>query len=821
MATGRAERPAGRAETAEPVRVPRSTYRLQITPSFTLADAAAWVPYLHGLGADWVYLSPLLQSAAGSDHGYDVVDHSRTDAARGGRAGLAGLADAAHAAGMGVLVDIVPNHVGIASAPESLWWWDVLRLGRGSPHAAAFDIDWAAGDDKVLLPVLGDEPDALDRLRVDGDVLRYFEHTFPLAPHSAGAADTPREVHDAQHYRLVNFRLADTDLNYRRFFAVSSLAAIRVEDPAVFAGAHAEIRRWFEAGWVDGLRVDHPDGLADPRRYLADLAALTGGRYTVVEKILEPGEEVPIGWRCSGTTGYDTLALIDRLLIDPAGRDTLEALDTELRGGAADWARMVHDAKRAVADGILGSEVRRVARVLQRGSARAERSDDPGEGDDARLIDAIAELAACFPVYRSYLPSAAEYLDRALADARRRRPDLDTTLAEVSSAARPGGSEAATRLEQTSGAVMAKGVEDRAFYRYPRLTSLTEVGGDPSIFAVDVAAFHRAQQHRLSTWPDGMTTLSTHDTKRGEDVRARIDVLAEIPGEWARTVRHWLHATDFPDRVLGQLILQTAVGAWPVEPDRLHGYALKAAREAGVGTGWIDPDDAFEAKLHALVDACYDATSIGAEIDALAARLRPFGWSNSLAAKAIQITAPGVPDVYRGTELWQNSLVDPDNRRLFDAFTPDGAAESLGRLDAGWLPPIDATGAAKLLITSRALRARRDRPDLFTDYRPVDAQGPAADHVVAFDRGGAVTVATRLPFGLAARGGWRDTSVALPAGAWHDAFTGAVFEGRPAVSGAEARLPGRGADGRAVILDASELLARYPVALLLPADRPR
>jgi (1->4)-alpha-D-glucan 1-alpha-D-glucosylmutase len=769
-----------------PRRAPRSTYRLQITAGFPLQRAAELVGYLHRLGADWVYCSPLLQAEPGSDHGYDVIDHGRTDAARGGRTGLAALADAAHQAGLGVLVDIVSNHVGVATPEHSVWWWDVLARGADSPHAAAFDIDWDAGGGRLRLPVLGDGPDELDALEIRDGRLHYYDHAFPIA--EGTGSGTPRQVHERQHYELINFRRADAELNYRRFFAVSTLAGIRVELPEVFAASHTEIDYWMEQGWVDGLRVDHPDGLADPAGYLRDLAGLTGGGYTVVEKILEPGEELPADWACAGTTGYDTLALLDRLLVDPAGRDALDELDAELRseqsGSVAPWADLVHDSKRAVADTLLRSEVLRLARLV------------PDLADPDRTADAIAEVLACFPVYRSYLPDGADHLAAALTSAQQRRSDLAGVIADVGAEVRRAGTELSVRMQQTSGAVMAKGVEDCAFYRYPRLTSLTEVGGDPGVFSVTADEFHLEQRRRLADWPDGMTTLSTHDTKRGEDVRARIDVLSEIPADWADAVHRCLARTGFPDRVLANLLLQTAVGAWPIERDRLHGYAEKAAREAGDSTGWIDPDAAFEERLHALVDACYDDPVVAPAVTGMADRTRPFGWSNSLAAKLIQLTLPGVPDVYRGTELWQNSLVDPDNRLPVDASV---AADLLDRLDAGWQPPVDVTGAAKLLVTSRALRARRDRPELFTGYLPVTATGPAADHLVGFDRGGAVTLATRLPVGLASAGGWGDTVVRLPAGSWSEALTGRPLQVEP---GDE---PVRVAD----------LLSAYPVALLL------
>jgi (1->4)-alpha-D-glucan 1-alpha-D-glucosylmutase len=739
--------------------VPRSTYRLQITEDFSLDDAAGLVPYLQALGADWVYLSPVLAAEPGSGHGYDVVDHGEIDESRGGTEGLQAIAEAAHAAGLGVLVDIVPNHVGVATPALSVWWWDVLARGRASQYADAFDIDWDAGGGKLRLPVLGDGDDELDALRLQDGELRYYDNRFPIAEGTEGG--TAREVHARQHYELMSYRRADAELNYRRFFAVNTLAGIRVERPEVFDTSHREIGRWARRGWIDGLRIDHPDGLADPEGYLRRLADLIEGRYVLVEKIIEGEETVPPSWACAGTTGYEALAALDRLFVDPAAEPVLDLLDTQLRGGLrVDWEAMTRSTKRAVADGILRSEVLRLARLVP-------------EIDGAD--DAIAELLSSFSVYRTYLPKGSQYLAEAVERAVANRPEIAETIQQV--AARLLGevdSEFSIRLQQTSGMVMAKGVEDCAFYRWTRLTSLTEVGGEPAQFALRPDELHSISDQRLQRTPATMTTLSTHDTKRSEDVRARISVISELPNEWAAAVRRWLRLAPLPDGPLANLVFQAAVGAWPIERPRLQAYVEKAAREAGVSTEWIDSDEAFERKLAGLVDTIYDGPELAAEIAAMADRLAPFGWSNALAAKLIQLTGPGVPDVYQGTELWDLSLVDPDNRRPVDFRR---RVEILERLDGGWVPEIDAEGAAKLLVVSRALRLRRDRPELFTEYTAIGASGPAAEHVFAFDRGGALTVATRLPAGLHAAGGWRETSLYLPPGPWRDELTGRTVHG--------------------------------------------
>ncbi len=774
-------------------RRPASTYRVQVSADFPLTAAAELADYLRTLGADWFYLSPLLAATPGSTHGYDVVDHSRVDPQRGGPDGLERLSRAAGSRGIGVLVDIVPNHMGVGVPHANAWWWDVLTHGQHSVHAHAFDIDWAAGGGRVRIPVLGKsiaDAAASGALRVEEGELRYHDHRYPLAPGTADDGADAATVHERQHYELMHWTRADAELNYRRFFGVNELAAVRVELPDVFADTHREIARWVSAGLVHGLRVDHPDGLLDPGRYLDDLAEATGGCYVLVEKILEPGEQLPPFWATAGTTGYDALGDIDRVLVDPAGRSRLGALDARLRGHDTPWHDLIHGTKRAIADGLLRSEVNRLVREL-RGAG------DAGQHADEQLADAIAELLACFPVYRSYLPFGIEHLEHALADAEGRRPELAPVLRTLSHVFGDPEHPAARRFQQTSGMVMAKGVEDTAFYRTSRLASLTEVGGDPSEFAVDVAEYHRRQQARLATHPESMTTLSTHDTKRGEDTRARIDAIAEVPGVWTEFLDRRRAAFELGDGPLENLLWESVVGAWPREREALHGYAEKAAREAGTSTHWTAPDEGFEQRLHAFVDRLYDDAETRGDLERMVSFLRPAGWSNSLAAKLLQLASPGVPDVYQGSELWERSLVDPDNRRPVD-FTL--RRKLLARIDGGELPPLDESGAAKLLVTSRVLRLRRDRPDLFTRYTPLPATGHASEHVVAFDRGGAIAVATRLPLGLEAVGGWGSTELLTPAGAYVDVLTGATVEG--------GRVPLAG------------LLERYPVALLVTEDSP-
>jgi (1->4)-alpha-D-glucan 1-alpha-D-glucosylmutase len=405
--------------------------------------------------------------------------------------------------------------------------------------------------------------------------------------------------------------------------------------------------------------------------------------------------------------------------------------------------------------------------------------------------DALAELLVAFPVYRSYLPTGAEHLAAAMRAARGARPDLADAIGALTTRLADPADELCARFQQVSGAVMAKGVEDTAYYRYTRFVALNEVGGDPARFGVPLADFHDAQQRRQRAAPRGMTTLSTHDTKRGEDVRARLAVLSELPDEWAALARKLMTAAPIPEPTFGYLLWQTFAGAGLIARERMHSYAEKAMREAALGTTWIDPDTAFEAAVHAAVDAGYDDPDVYGPLADFVAKITPHGWTNSLSQKLVQLTMPGVPDVYQGTELWEDSLVDPDNRRPVDF---DATQKVLDQLDASLdPPPIDGTGRAKLWLVSRTMRLRRDWPDLFDRYLPLDVRGPAAEHAIVFDRGGAITVATRLPLRLEREGGWRDTGLDLGGGAT-DVISGRSFRGD---------------------LQLSDLLADYPVALLV------
>ncbi|TDT34344.1 malto-oligosyltrehalose synthase [Naumannella halotolerans] len=756
------------------MRAPTSTYRLQLTADFTLGDAAGLVPYLSALGVGAVYLSPVLQATEGSTHGYDVTDPTRIDVERGGESGWRALVEATRSHGLGLVVDIVPNHLGVAVPAENPAWWSVLRLGQDSPYANWFDIDWESGP--LLLPVLGE--DSLTDLELhptdEGGELRYYEHRFPLAPDSWAPGDSLTTVLDRQAYRLVDWRRGDSELNYRRFFTITSLAGLRQEDPDVFSETHALIGTWVRQAEISGLRVDHPDGLADPRNYFERLHSLAPQAWTVAEKILEPGERLP-DWEVSGTTGYDALNEFTGVLINSGAAPEFDRMYRELTGDRRGAIAHVREDKERAASSLLRAEVNRMCRLVH---------DHPAD----QVAQVLIDLAVEFPTYRSYLPEAGESLQQAAENVD--HPLLAALLVRL----QDPEDELARRFQQLTGAVMAKGTEDTAFYRYGRFVALNEVGGDASHFGLTPSEFHHRQAERQQHWPEAMTALSTHDTKRSEDVRARLAVLSEMPQQWRRFAEAFLAAADFDDRPLAYLLAQVAVGMDPQPGDtdargRLRAYAEKAMREAAVHTSWTDQDADFEAAVLRLVDHLFDDADLTDAFSRLQTLVEQPAWCNALAQKLLQVSGPGIPDVYQGTELWDDSLVDPDNRRPVDFAARAGMLAEL--MSA---PAVDDSGAAKLWVTRQALHLRRDRPDLFTGYTPLAATGTASDHLLAFDRGGAITAVTRLPWTLAEDGGWRETTLELPAGTWGDVLSARTHSGT---------------------VPATELFGSLPVALLV------
>ncbi|MEU3007146.1 malto-oligosyltrehalose synthase [Streptomyces sp. NPDC007020] len=783
---------------------PSATYRLQLQPDFPFAAAEKAVPYLAALGVSHLHLSPVLEAVPGSTHGYDVVDHSRVRAELGGEEGLRSLASAAREHGLGLVLDIVPNHMA-ASPRHNRRLWEVLREGAASPYARWFDIDWAAGGGQVLLPVLaGPLGRELEHLAADGEVLRYHDLEFPLREGTAGLP-LP-ELLERQHYRLGWWRLARTELNYRRFFTVPELIGVRVEHPEVFEDTHAKVLELLRDGVLDGLRVDHPDGLAAPAAYLERLDEATGGRWTVVEKILTGDEHLPARWAVAGTTGYDALRRIDGLFTDPVGAAELVGHYREFavppgdRGG--DWTATVRRAAYRVATHELAAETAWLTRL-----AAAVCDRDPVLRDHApwALRTAIRELLVRIPVYRPYVTAgepptriAEETLtDEAVRDAKTvfSVPEEAAAVDVVRDLAlgRLGGGvdQAAfcARFAQTASALHAKSVEDTAFYRYVPLISAAEVGGDPGQPAVSPQEFHDFAARIARDWPATGTVLTTHDTKRSADVRARIAVLSQCPERWAALVTELTAATPVtaPDPQLAWTAWQSAYGCAEFPPDelgeRLEPALLKAVREAGLFTSWTESDPVYERAVSDFVAAGpgrgegVPRRLIAEFADALAPHVR----AQVLGAALVHLTMPGVPDLYQGTEGEYLALVDPDNRRPFRR--PDVPDE-------------------KQKVTAAALGLRRELPEVFGEsgtYAPLAATGPAASHLLAFRRSDeVVTAVTRLSLRLAEGGGWQDTVLDLPAGGrWRDVLSAS---------------PGREFAGGAV--RAGELFAERPVALL-------
>ena len=862
---------------------PRATYRLQLTPGFGFPEAGAIAPYLRRLGVSHAYLSPVLQAAPGSTHGYDVVDHSKASDDLGGEEAFRSMVAAFAAEGLGVVLDVVPNHMA-AALPQNRWWWDVLENGPASFWAAFFDIDWDPPDstlrNRVLQPVLGQRygralADHEVSLAFDGRsfMVHYFDNVFPVAPRSldrlladaarraaspelefiAGAlgalplaSETDREsvrrrhrdkgvlleriaalcegdpaiaeaiagavqavnadtalldaLLERQNYRLAYWRTADQQLDYRRFFDIDTLVALRVEDPEAFEETHQQVLRWVNEGLVDGLRIDHIDGLGAPQRYLERLSEQSGGTWTVVEKILESGERLPDTWPVAGTTGYDFLNIVAKLFIDPAGEEPLTEALRDLTGDESTPADAIRHGKEQILDSSLAADLNRiVVRVLRL------TEQTPALRDVTRLEihTALRALIVSFPVYRTYgagspaRPADLEIIAEAAAEAARTAeldPDLLTFLVDLLSGRgqpEPARLDIARRFEQLTGPVMAKGVEDTAFYRYHRLIAVNEVGNDLEQWATDPADWHR---HWQETGGGSLLATSTHDTKRSEDVRARLLLLSEIPGEWRQRVEGWRALTDahrqgdLPDRGTEYLMLQTIVGAWPLSPDRAVEYARKATREAKLHTSWTDADEHYDRAVEEWVRGVLGDGRFCAEVEAFVAELVDPGRTVALAQALCKLTAPGIPDLYQGTELWDLSLVDPDNRRPVDYET---RAALLAEIEAGGIGPRDALaraheGLSKLWVTAKSLDLRRRRADCFAPgagYSPVAASGPSAGHVVAFGRGPAdaalevVTVIPRLILGFAARGGdWSTTALAVPPGTWHDVLTGHAHE---------------------------------------------
>jgi (1->4)-alpha-D-glucan 1-alpha-D-glucosylmutase len=888
--------------------VPRATYRLQLRRGFGFAAARDLVDYLDTLGVSHVYCSPILAATPGSSHGYDVVDHARISDELGGAAEFDALVSALRERGMGVIVDIVPNHMAISGGGNA-WWWDVLEHGHASRYAAFFDVDWDPPESRlrnvILLPVLGDhygrvlesggiriardgtrlavavgerrfpldprslgplvtragamggsdelafigralgelppstaaDPAEIERRRADAAVLRARLEILVDVPRLAGAldrviaevnsnADELDRLLDEQNYRLAYWRSASRDLGYRRFFDIDSLIGLRVERPEVFEATHALICSLVEAGRIDGLRVDHPDGLRDPAGYFERLRGRAPRAWIVAEKVLVGDEPLRGGWPIDGDTGYRFADTATGLLVDPAGEEPLTRRYRRFVRDECSWADVATEARHEALSDALGSDLNRLAHLFVEVCEGHRRYRDFTRHE---LHGALREVAAGFGIYRTYVrpadgqppgdrdpaapaPEDAIAVEQAIAAARAARPDLDQDLFAFLRAILllevpdQRATELALRFQQLTPAAMAKGLEDTAFYRYVRFVARNEVGSEPDRLAIDPGAAHARLAAGAERWPRGMLATSTHDTKRSGDVRARLALLSEIPSAWGRAVSRFASAASayrtrpgVPDRRDEYLLYQTLVGAWPIDADRVAAYARKAAREAKLHTSWTAPDADYEVALERFVRGCLADPSFTDEVQRFVEPLVEPGRTNALAQTLIKLAAPGVPDLYQGTELWDLSLVDPDNRRPVD-YTRRRAA--LAELEDATLEQALAgadEGLPKLWLIVRALELRRRRPEALgagASYTPLAAIGGRAAHLFAFERGDSVVAAVpRLALRLARTGGWSVTALPLPAGQWRNVLDGAAYTGTTPVP-------------------ASRLLERFPVALL-------
>ncbi len=818
---------------------PRATYRLQLNRDFTFAHAEVIAPYLEKLGISHVYLSPILMSRAGSTHGYDCVDHTRLDPELGSLDDFRRMAATLRRHGLGIILDIVPNHMGIGGS-DNPYWLDLLEWGRDSRYAQWFDVNWSPSEpslhNKVLVPFLGCS--AAEALETGRLTIRYDAHSgsfsawaedahkLPLAPRTYGdilkfgrnalmdlgqnfedlsgpagaealkqklTGMEPAEVETAlaqlepkdiaaliarQNWRAARYSVAADDINYRRFFIVSDLGAIRIERDEVFDHAHRLIFQLVEEGWVDGLRIDHIDGLFDPRAY-----ALTLRRkcprpiYLVVEKILAPHEKLRLDWQVDGTTGYEFANQTIQLLTDPAAEETLSAFYASFTGRTATLGSIERQAKLDIIDYEMAAELDALTARLT-----AIAHADPATADLTRngIRNALRHLVSEMAVYRTYLDTnGASDADRddisaAIQRACAAAPTLDPALFAFLESLASGelrhdaALDAAMRLQQFTGPVMAKGLEDTALYRFNRLLALSDVGELPDVFYAGPERFHAFNAWRSQNLPLGMLTSSSHDTKRGEDVRARIAALTEIPEDWIAAVTRWrnlLEDAGAPEVDANDLyyLFQQLVGAWPAEldnpalaaddltafKDRSAGALTKALREAREHTTWTAPNEDYEAKAQANLDALLDpAGAILPDLVNFVEHLGPLGARNSLIAATLKLTAPGVPDIYQGAELYEQSMVDPDNRRPVDfaqrAHMLDMLDPDLGFLLADW-----RSGAAKLAVVQTLLLLRRDHPALFVagSYEPLAITGTGTERSLAFLRrhGGEVLLVIASP----------------------------------------------------------------------------
>jgi (1->4)-alpha-D-glucan 1-alpha-D-glucosylmutase len=980
--------------SALPSRVPLSTYRLQFNRGFRLRDALSVIPYLHELGITDIYSSPYFKARGGSLHGYDIIDHQAINPEIGDEEDFSAFSAELNNRGMGLIMDIVPNHMSIAST-RNVWWQDVLENGPSSPYAHFFDIDWrpvgGVREGKVLLPILGGQyGEVLERqeltltFEAGAFFVNYYEHRLPLDPctyvsildHAREAlentlgADSPhfkeylsvitalghlpgpfeedtgkrterlrekevikkriaalhercREFHRVmsaavknfngtpdrpesldlldgllaeQVYRLSFWQVATEEINYRRFFDINDLAAIRTEDPGVFRETHRMVLRHIAQGKITGLRVDHPDGLHSPHEYFQRLQEecfirlmfaqlgveedeeraeavrvlyrsarkehplLARPFYIIGEKILMESERIPEDWPIQGTTGYGFMNLVNGLFVQGENRKTLTGIYTRFSENRLPYPELVYKKKRLIMKSSMAGEINVLGHELDRISESDRHFRDFTLNS---LVDALIEIIAFFPVYRTYTDPAGvrdrdrRYIESAISRAGRHSRDIAEPVFEfirnvltldwpekADTQARAQWLAFTMKFQQLTGPVMAKGLEDTVFYDYNRLVSLNEVGGNPDRFGVSTAAFHGQNIEGARNWPHALVATSTHDAKRSEDVRARINVLSEIPLIWRERLTGWGRMNNrFKKRIDGHrapsrndeyLLYQTLLGSWPLPgtldaeagnyTERIKQYMRKVAREAKKNTSWVNPNSEYEEALDGFIEGVLGSPRFMEDFLPFQGWISFFGMLNSLAQTLLKITSPGVPDFYQGTEFWSLTLVDPDNRRQVHYAAVRDALEELQEREketgalavAGEVLEDMKSGRIKLYMTHKALRHRRANPHLYLDgdYSPLYAEGLQAERAVAFERkhegSSVITLVPRFLTGMVREGEqplgevWQDTHLVLgpehEGALYRDVFTG--LEQRPRSREGSTTLP----------LDT--VFSAFPVALL-------
>lgn len=822
--------------------IPTATYRIQFRNGMTFDRAAGLVPYLKRLGISHLYASPIFTATTGSTHGYDVTDANEIDPAIGGREGFDRMVAALKAEGLSLILDIVPNHM--AASLENPWWRDVIEHGEVSRYAHHFDIDWSR---RLTLPFLGD---TFEKVLEAGDIsvkpdpetgkpaLAYYETFYPLNPNSYGGGEADvlqitddaaiADLHEQQPYRLMSWRDAPRDLSYRRFFEITGLAGVRVEDDVVFDDTHRLILELVRSGVVDGLRVDHVDGLADPKSYLERLRHEAGPDcYITVEKILGEGEDISPDWPVSGTTGYEFIAAISDALVDGDKLSKLREAYATATGTSPDMHKELRSAKLLMADNNFAGEVATLVKLAESIHEELQGASPLSSGS---IAASLRDLLVAFPVYRTYgtaggmPPEGRQMLEKVMGDIRRNQPAADLTalpfLARIlnGDVAAPLSDKASifrTRFQQLTGPLMAKSVEDTLFFRHHALLALNEVGAEPLPREFCLDNFHAQMAERQKRQPHALSGTSTHDTKRGEDARARLYAVSEAPQIWADAVTRWrqmnsaaltrLDDGPAPEPAVEWMLYQALAGVWPPElsPDdadglakleeRFQAYAEKAVREAKLRTNWADGNADYETAVREYIHAMLspeNQTFLGD----FNATLRPFmraGSVNSITQTIIKLTAPGVPDIYQGSEASDLSLVDPDNRREPDFETLSARFSEHERLNSteeeDWL-----SGRLKQQVIGKLLKFRQSLPDLFRNglYLPLEATGIRAGNIVAFarhdDRDAILVMAPRLvlealqDLASARSAHWAETRVALPpvlAGRrYRDALTDRAFD---------------------------------------------